>query len=63
MQQYQANRSPVGASSSKNNNLLRNTFSLAVYQEFLNWKKNSKRKEAEKKSTEEQLQIAHEKIQ
>jgi hypothetical protein len=41
-------RSPVGASASKSNNLLKNTFSLEVYKEFLKSK-------ADKKWKEEQL--------
>jgi len=41
-------RSPVGASASKSNNLLKNTFSLEVYKEYLKSK-------ADKKWKEEQL--------
>jgi hypothetical protein len=38
VEQYQKIRSPVGASASKSNNLLRNTFSQEVYNEFLKYK-------------------------
>ena len=44
IQKYQQTRSPVGASSSKSNNLLRNTFSMEVYQEFLKFKKDKAKK-------------------
>ena len=38
LQQDQNNRSPAGCSQSKSFNLLKNTFSLEVYNEFLKWK-------------------------
>jgi hypothetical protein len=46
-------RSPVGAAASKNNNLLRNTFSLEVYQEFLKFKKHEREKKGKLKAIEE----------
>ena len=39
--------SPVGAASSKSPNLLRNTFSVEMYGEFLKYKKMKKKKEQE----------------
>jgi len=39
----------VGASASKSNNLLRNTFSQEVYDEFLAYKKEKKNQKHEKK--------------
>ena len=62
MQQYQANRSPVGASQSKNGFLLRNTFSLAVYQEFLKHKKKLKSNKIEAENTEQELAEAQERL-
>lgn len=46
VEQYQKIRSPVGASASKSNNLLRNTFSQEVYNEFLKYKIDKKQQNA-----------------
>ena len=46
VEQYQKIRSPVGASASKSNNLLRNTFSQEVYNEFLKYKIEKKQQNA-----------------
>ena len=63
IQQQQRTRSPVGASQSKSNHLLRNTFSQEVYDEFLAYKKEMKNQKHEKRIIRHHQQVAKEKLQ
>ena len=62
IQQQQRTRSPVGASQSKSNHLLRNTFSQEVYDEFLAYKKEMKNQKQEKRVILHHQQKAKEKL-
>jgi hypothetical protein len=62
LQQQQNSKSPVGASSSKSGNLLRNTFSMEVYQEFLKFKTDKANQKREAATIEKEMDEIRQRI-
>lgn len=62
LHQFQNQRSPKGASLSKSSFLLRNSFSLEIYQEFLKWKKKDAEVQKQKKEILAQISEVKQKI-
>jgi len=62
IQQHQSTKSPQCSSASKSSNLLRNSFSLEIYHEFLKYKKEKKQKAEEILHIEEEQRITLDKL-